>query len=381
MSEQAENTTETKDEGVQHMSLEDAMTFAQTGETPVPQAVETSETQESKEESRAKEVVTPTEVKTDDVVEPKVETTTESVKTESAPVQDKPDPKQEVKDPYADILDDEDRAYLNFKKNNPGTTRADYEDSKVDYESLDRKQLLRKSLREKYGLTDSDAALDEFIEEKLGIPMDTDEKDMSLTERVALRQETEGYINDKKAQQAKWAENATKTETTAPKEQQEMVQLEDGTTMPKADYDKAVQGRKTFLKNNEDTLNRVKETSFKMTVDDNGEKRELSYGYEFDKDDRHRVLSIINDAQLHFKNTYETDKGYNHEALLENKAWEDPTTRNKMLTSFAEKIRAEAIEESLKDQGNVTLGTKKPLPPNDTPGVKMMSLKEVLQNN
>lgn len=378
MSETASTTTENAEEtGIEKMSLSDAINFSANGVKPSA-TKEEAHVEEAKEEvivdetEKSKEVEKPAE----QVVETKVD----DIKTETVAKEEKPiETKTEApKSSFEDLMDEEDKAYFNFKKNNPGTTRADYQESKVDYDALDRKDLLRKSLREKYNLNDDDATLDEFIETELGIPMDVKESEMSLTERVKLRKETDPYVEAKKAQQQKWKESKVEENVAQQKEEVEMLTLEDGTKMPKAQYEKIVENRNNYLKNNEEALNRVSATYFKFEVDDNGSKRELEYGYTFDKEDKHRMLSNTNDVVAHFNKTYTTEKGYDHDRLNEDLAWADPQTRNKMLKSLLASARAEAFEESLKDRGNVTIGQQKELSKNETKGIRYVPFSELL---
>lgn len=373
MSDNSEVTTEqVAEQGVEIMSVKDAISFAETGNKPVPQVQE-----EAVEEEKPKEVVKETTEKPKEEIQEEVKP---EVKEEVVVEQEKPTEKvaEKAKDPYEDILDDEDRAYLSFKKNNPGTNRSDYEESKVDYDKLDRKDLLRKSLREKYNITYSDAELDAYIEEKLGIPMDANESEMSVTEYVALQKETEDYINSKKEQQNKWLENTNKPENkTAEQPQEELVELENGQKMSKKEYDKIVENRNKYIKGNEEALNRVNATSFKIEVDDNGSKRELEYSYEFSKEDKNRILSISSDPVAHFNKTYTTKEGFNHDAINIDQAWSDSQLRSKMIKNMLQTARAEGFEESLKEQGNVKLGANKQLHHQETNGIKIVPLTEL----
>jgi hypothetical protein len=375
MSDTTENVTE-KDEnnGVQTMSLQDALNFSQ-GEKPEIQAVE--EVEETIIEDKVEVVEDKKEVIDDAKEEVVVVDETEKVveKVEVSPKVEKED----VKDPYEGI-DEEDRDYYDFKKRNKGTTRKDFEDSLIDYTSFDKKELLRRSLREKYGFeNETDEQLNDYIEEELGIPMDSDESDMTVTERVRLRKETDGYIKDKKDQHSKWSESKTDEKgIVAPKEQLEMVTLENGNKMPKKEYDQILESRNNYVKSNEEALNRVKDTSVKITVSENGNERELEYNYAFDKEDKHRMLSISSDVVANFNKTYTTDKGYDHEGINIDQAWSDKQLRNKMLSSMLQAARAEGFEESMKDQGNINLGSNKRLQPQDTKGVKYVPLSELL---
>ena len=373
MSESSEKIIEkTEDQGVEIMSVNEAIDFAD-GIKKTPEA-------------KKEEVVEPViEKETETVVDKKAGKKEPKVEAVEEVVIDKPTETvvenvvETPKSSYDDVLDDEDRAYLAFKKNNKGATRADYEESKVDYEKFDRKTLLRKSLREKYGITDSDSDLDNYIETELNIPMDASEAEMSLSERVALRKLTDEYINSKKEQQNKWLE-AKIEDKPSQNGQEEIVTLENGQTMPKKDYELMVENRNNYLKGNEEALNRVNATSFKIEVDDNGEKRELEYSYTFDKEDKHRMLSISSDLVANFNKTYTKKDGIDHDGINIDHAWADRNLREKMLKSYAQSIRAEAFEESLKEQGNITLGKNKELSKQETKGVKYVPLNELLNN-
>lgn len=372
MSDTTKTTEENIEEGVERMSLSDAINLSQ-GEKQ--EVVETA--QEDVKEEIETEVVE--ETKAEEVKEDVVVEETKTVEVKEVEVSPKVE-KEVVKDPYEGI-DEEDRAYYDFKKRNKGTTRKDYEDSLVDYDKFDRKELLRRSLREQYNITDSDEELNEYIESEHGIPMESNESEMSLTERVRLRKLTDSYVNTKKEQHAKWAETKTEEKVAQTEENVETVTLEDGSQMPKAKYDQQIQQRNSYIKNNEDALNRVKDTSFKLKVSENGSERELEYNYTFDQEDKHRMLSISSDVVSNFNKTYTTENGFNHEGINIDQAWADQQLRGKMLKSMAQYIRAEAIEEYMQDQGNVKLGANKSLQQQDTKGYKVVPLSEILNNN
>lgn len=378
MSEVAENSENNTEQGIEQMSITDALNYAK-GETT--EFVKTEPEQEKEVVAEEKTEEQPTEAQAEPIEKEVVETKVveEPVKTETLPKVEEKKVEPEAKDPFEGI-DEEDIPYYKFKKNNPGTTRADYEDSLVDYDKFDRKELLRRSLREKYNINDSDKDLNEYIETEHGIPMDSDESEMSLTERVRLRKLTDDFVKSKKEQHAKWAEVKTDEKVAQQEPQEEMVTLEDGRQMPKKEYDQQIELRNNYVKNNEDALNRVKETSFKLKVSENGSERELDYSYTFDTEDKHRMLSISSDVVANFNKTYTTENGFNHEGINIDQAWADQQLRGKMLKSLAQSIRAEAIEEVMKEQGNVNLNSQKSLPQQETNGVKYVSLSDIRSN-
>jgi len=363
MSDELNKQEETQEEGVTKMSLSDALDLAQ-GVEKDPEVIEEIEEETVVEAEADEEVKAEVEAE----AEAEVEEEKEAIETSETP-----------KETYDDLYDDEDKAYFAFKKSNKGSTRADYNESKVDYDKLDRKDLLRKSLREKYNLSDDDAEIDDYIETEHGIPMDADESEMSLTERVRLRKLTDGYVNDKKEQQQKWSDN-TVNDTVAKNGEVEMLTLEDGSTIEKAKYEKIVENRNNYIKNNEEAVNRVTATSFKLKVDDNGSVREIEYSYPFDKSDKHRMLSNTNDVAGNFTEKYTTKEGYNHEGINIDQAWADRQIRDKMLQSMAQTIRAEAIEEVMSEKGNVSIGSQKRLNRQETNGMKIVSLSEAFNH-
>ena len=290
-------------------------------------------------------------------------------------------PEAKEVNPYEDLLDDDDKAYFEFKKSTGGN-RKDFEETKIDYDKIDRKQVLRNILRESIGGDANDSDLDELILEKYEIQMDKPISEMSYKERLELSQLTSDWIANKKNRQSELLSKIKQPEKQEPKqEQQEIVTLEDGTTMPKAKYDKLVENRNRYLQDNQTSVNRVAETSIKISLDDNGNKKELEYSYKFDKDDRHRMLSNTNDVIAYFNKKYVTENGHDLDSLNEDYAWQDRELRTKMLNSFAQSIRAEAIEEVLKENGNVNLASQKGLPKQETKGVTYKSLDEVFNQN
>lgn len=364
MLDTTENTNvQEVEKGIETMSVMDALNFAETGETPKKAIKE--EVVESNEELIAEnqEVVKEKEVVEENIVEVKEEI--------------KPEVKVETIKDEDDFLDEDDKAYLAFKKANKTATRADYEKTKVDYEKIDRKTLLRQSLREKYSLTESDDDLDDYISSELGISMDADESEMTLAEKVALKNLTDDYISSKKEEQKKWLTPDAKAKEEASKE--EMVTLENGQQMPKKEYDIIVENRNKYLKNNEEALNRVNATSFKIEVDDNGTKKELEYAYEFSKEDKQRLLSISSDPIAHFNKTHATKDGFDHDKININQAWADPQLREKMVKSMLQKAYAEAIEDSFKEQGNINIGSQKTLKTQERKGIKVVPMAEFLR--
>lgn len=285
--------------------------------------------------------------------------------------------------PYEDLLDDDDKGYFEFKKQNPGSNRKDYEASKIDYDKVSASELAIEKVKAESGLDlTNDEALS-YLEEELGFDINGEE--LSVADRIKLNKFVKDFREDKKTSQKKVVAQPSKKEG----DNEEIVRLDNGQEMPKAQYDKMVADRNNYLKANEEAVNRVAETSLKITVDDNETERELSYSYKFDKEDKHRMLSNTNDLGKALNEMFGTENGgYDQDALNENFAWFDPKTRNKMLkqllgNAYGESKsegKAEGVEEALKDRGNVNLSSQKGLPRQEKEGVKVVPVSELFNS-
>jgi hypothetical protein len=276
-------------------------------------------------------------------------------------------------DSISDLLDDDDKDYLEFKRQTGGS-RKDYEASKIDYDSLDRKDVLRDQVRGQVGFEISDEDLDELIEDKFGIPMGADEGEMSIKERFELYERTNAYIESKKSEQSKL--KVKKTDKV-----DEKVKLEDGREVLKSEYDKMIADRNQYLDSNKDSVNRVSESSLSIGIDiGDGNKVEVEAVYKFDKDDKHRMLESTNDLGRYINENFTTDKGYNHDSLNENMAWFDPKIRAKMLNTLVESAWSQGADYMLGKKGNVNLTSSKSLPKQAQKGVKIVPLNELMNN-
>lgn len=283
----------------------------------------------------------------------------------------------EVKEvnPYEDILDDDDRAYLNYKKET-GRSRKEFDSLNVNWDEADVLVLARERLRNDTKTELSDEEADELIAEKLGI---ADFEELSNKEKAKLSEYAETVRNERKAEQEKY--RTPKEEHGKPKSgnetKEEWLDLENGTRIKKQDYEKIVNNHKQHIELNKEAVNSVTDSEFKIKVDDDGLVRELSYKYEFSNDDRHSMVSITEDTTKYINENYVTDKGFDRKRFNEDMWWSNPKNREKAFGSLIQSVRAEAIEEVLKERGNVNLSPQTGLPKPTKEGVKMMSLTEL----
>ena len=279
--------------------------------------------------------------------------------------------------PYADILDDEDKAYLTFKKDNPGLGRKEFEALNKDYDAVPSLELARERVRREAGNNSlTNEQIDEYLEGELGISLE----DIDGRGEIKLSSFAKQLRDEKKAEQEKYrkpAENKQPSEN--PQQNGELVQLDNGAVMPKAAYEKMVADHQKNIEEAKEAVKQVKSTSFKLKVDDNGVERELEYTYDYAQEDTDGMSSIISDVQGTIEKTFKTDKGLNHGELAEGMLWGfNKKFREKAISDIASKVRAEAVEEVMKAVGNHNFNPQQPIQQQQKEGVKMVSFADIM---
>ena len=100
--------------------------------------------------------------------------------------------------PYDGVLDDEDKAYLNFKKET-GRSRKDFEALNANLDEIPKIDLARERVRIETGLNLSNEQIDEYIADELGIDLE----DMRASDQIKLAAYTKSILEIKKAEQEK----------------------------------------------------------------------------------------------------------------------------------------------------------------------------------
>lgn len=257
--------------------------------------------------------------------------------------------------PYEDILDDEDKRYLAYKKETR-RSRKDFEALNKDYDQVDSLTLARERARTESGKTLTDEQVDAYLERKLGIDLSESELDDYST--IELAAYTKSIREQYKAEQEKYKQPLAPKEPTLP---DDLVQLNNGTTMKKADYEAMVVQHQKHIEKAVASVDSVADASFKFTFDDNGTKRDLTYSYENSPEDKQRLVSMVGDINGYMERKFGVGDNFDHVAFNRNAIWMDESYREKAIPIMLEAARAEAIEEMMKVQNNVNFD-RNPLP-------------------
>lgn len=279
--------------------------------------------------------------------------------------------------PYEGLMDDEDKAYFNFKKET-GRSRKDFEALNSNLDEIPKIDLARERVRKESGINLTNEQIDEYITDELGIDLE----DMSASNQIKLAAYTKSILEERKAEQEKYRtpiENKQQPESKNENAQQnEYVTLENGALMLKSQYDNLVNTRQQAILQAKEAVNSVTNSDFKITIDDKGTPKEMNFAYEYSEEDKQSMVSIVSDIDGVVASRYGSEKGFDHKRFAEDMQWSDPKFREKAIASLLHKAIASNTEQVLKERGNVNF-TNDPLQKQTKEGVKVVSVADAIK--
>lgn len=275
--------------------------------------------------------------------------------------------------PYEDVLDEDDKEYLEFKRNT-GKGRKEFEETKID--DNDIVKIARRKLREETKLDLTDEEIDEYLNDNLGI----DIEDLNVSDKIKLSEYVKDYRDKLKSETQK--KNDSKTDKAENNlDTQNYLKLENGTFILKSDYEDLVAKHQKYIETNKDVVNSVTKSTFSIEIDETGDKRTLEYEYEYTDEDKHSMLSMTSDTSKFVDSTYLNENGFDQKRFNEDMFWLSPKNRSKAIATLLQKARAEAIEDFMKDRGNVNLQPRQSLHNQENKGFKIVSIKDAFSGN
>lgn len=260
----------------------------------------------------------------------------------------KPEP---VADPFENVSEDV-QGFIKYHKET-GRGIEDWNKLNEDYSKKSPLDLAREKVAEMTDLKGED--IDGYLEKKLNIDL-SDPKEIDKFDLVELKSFTKDYLAQKEADKEKYRVPVAK------EAEKEMVTLDNGQKIPKEDYEKLVENRNNYLESLKAAADNITKADFKVTYDDNGEKKELELAYDYSKDDVHKMTSLASDLEGTLKTLFGTDKGFNHKDLQESLFWLDKEGRSKAINAIVHKALAKRTEELMEEHYNPKFGTEPRIP-------------------
>lgn len=281
--------------------------------------------------------------------------------------------------PYESFLDDDDKAYLNFKKET-GRSRKDFEALNANLDEIPKIDLARERVRRESGINLTNEQIDEYLADELGIDLE----DMRASDQIKLASYTKSILEERKAEQEKYRtpiENKQQPEAKKENTQQnEYVTLENGAVMLKSQYENLEKTRQQAILQAKEAVNSVTNSDFKITIDDKGTPKEMNFAYEYSEEDKQSMVSIVSDIDGVVARRYSSENGFDHKRFAEDMQWSDPKFREKAIASLLHKAIASNTEEVLKERGNVNF-TNDSLQKQAKEGVKFVSMADAIKGN
>ncbi|WP_395073883.1 hypothetical protein [Flavobacterium sp.] len=289
-------------------------------------------------------------------------------------------PKEKIVDrevnPYEGVLDDDDKAYFNYKKET-GRGRKDYEAVNSNLDDIPKIELARERVRKESGSSFSNDQIDAYLADTLNIDLE----DMSASDEIKLASFTKSTLEDKRAEQEKYKKPVEKN-TTDSNNKNEYVTLNDNSVMLKSDYEKYELEQSNFERSRlerievaKKAVNSVTAFDFNFDINDNGTVKQEKFTFELPEQDRQSMVSNVPNMQKVIERVF--GSGNNVDDIKLQKALYFAENEGKMLTSFRNKVEAEVTERILKQRGNVNFTSNESLQTRNKEGVKIVSINDI----
>jgi hypothetical protein len=255
---------------------------------------------------------------------------------------------EKTEDPYANVSD-EIKEFLNYNKDT-GRGIEDWNALNKDFTKIPAIDIAReKAIANSNGKL-TKANVDQYLEKKLNIDLE----DLQEFDDIDIEAYGKDYLDQKINDQQKYRQPKDK------QPQKDVVTLENGMQMSKAEYDKQNAIHQEYLANVKGAVDSIATASFKVKIDDNGTEKVLELDYEYNKEDRHNMVSSSANIDATFTRLFSTkDGGTNYKELNEGLFYADKNNREKMVSSIVHKALAKQAEDFAALEHNFNFGQKK----------------------
>lgn len=278
--------------------------------------------------------------------------------------------------PYEDVLDDDDKAYLNYKKETK-RSRADYEKINADLTKIPKIDLARERVRKESGEDYSNDQIDAYLADTLGIDLE----DMTSSDEIKLASFTKAILEEKRVEQEKYKKPADKAGEAL---QGEYVKLDNGAVMLKKDYEKleleqsnSEKSRLAKIEIAKQAVNSVMASNFEIEIGENGNVVKENYTYDYSETDKQSMLSNVSNLDGEITKDYTTDNGFDYKQFGEDMFWRNKNNRERAISSIIHKALARNTEEVLKQRGNVNFTSNDNLQQQSREGVKVVPITNI----
>lgn len=263
-------------------------------------------------------------------------------------------------EPQADPLEGLSEEALKFIKYNKETGRgfSDFQELNRDYSKASPLELARENAIKMANGSLNQSNVDKYLEKKLNIDL-SDPANLEQFDVAELESFANPYRLQKIEEQKKYNQPIERPKQEASQSQEDLVTLENGVRMPKAQYEQLKNQRAAYEESVRKAKDSITNSAYQVKFDDNGTEKIIDVAYDFSKEDLHHMESNALDIDKAVLNMFGTENGLDQVALQEGLFWADRNKREKAINSLVHKALAQQAKEFMKLQGNTNFSSKK----------------------
>lgn len=253
--------------------------------------------------------------------------------------------------PYADVMDEEDKAYFDFKKSTH-RSRKEFDFLAQDFSKKSALELSIEKIKLESGLDLTDKDAKEHLEKTLDIE---DIEDLSMSDKIKLNTNAKPYLDSLLEQQEKFRaplEEALRTKPTTPQASEKYI-TQDGRALSKEDYEKETQQvQREYLENIAKGVSSATPLEFDIEIGDDSDKRNLKLKYDWSEKDKQSMLSDASNIDAMIKRRYNTENGFDHSQLAKGLWLGDEKNLQKVISTAVQQAHAEFIADKAASDNN-----------------------------
>lgn len=247
---------------------------------------------------------------------------------------------EKVVNPYEDVIDEYEKKYFEFKRET-GNGRKEYEFVQKDLSKMSLLDLAQQKISKDTGLSLSASETKEYLYNKLNV--DFSEGELSMSDRVELNAFVKPYKDELYELQQKYLQPAPQPKQPLGNDD---LRLPNGTVISREAYQQQLDQEKArYIEDIKQGASSAASSEFAIEFDDNGEKRQYNFAYNFSEQDKHSMLSDGSDIDAMLQKRFATENGFDHSKLVQGLWWMDPSNQKKVIAAAMKQARAEAIAE------------------------------------
>ncbi|MFJ1491845.1 hypothetical protein [Capnocytophaga canis] len=233
---------------------------------------------------------------------------------------------------------------------------------KKDWSKIDDISVLREKIKRESDVNLTDKEIDILLKKELDIDEDVDFSELDNSEKLAIKVKAQRFrkeLSQKNQEILQKFEKPSK-EGDSKRSSEETVTLSNGMVVNKQEY---LKEREIWDKNRNKAIKEVSETVFDIQLPNGNESYKFSYVYT--DDDKQRMLSLTEDTGTIVERFVDEEShSFLHSDFGEAMLWADKKWREKAIQVILNQAISKVLENSIKEERNITFGSSRPQAPN-----------------